>query len=144
MKIYIGTDHAGFALKETLTAFLSEAGHMVEDKGALALDTGDDYPDYVTPVAMAVAAEPGSFGIVLGHSGQGEAMCANRQVGARAALYYGGSLDIVRLSREHNDANILSLGAHFLDEATAKEAVSLFLATSFSGEERHARRIAKF
>ena len=144
MKMYIGTDHAGFALKETIKAYMAELGHDVEDKGALVHTDGDDYPTYIEPVAAAVAAEPGSFGIIFGHSGQGEAMCANRQIGVRAALYYGGSLDIVRLSREHNDANILSLGAHFLDDATAKEAVALFLATPFSGEERHARRIAQF
>ncbi len=144
MKIYIGTDHAGFALKEVIKGYLVEMGHTIEDKGALSYADGDDYPMYIAPVADAVAVEPESFGIIFGHSGQGEAMCANRQSGARAALYYGGSLDIVRLAREHNNANILSLGSHFLDEATAKEAVALFLATPFSGEERHARRIAQF
>lgn len=144
MKIYIGTDHAGFELKEKLKAFLSGLGYAVEDKGAASYDAGDDYPDFVTPVAQAVAADPANFGIVLGGSGQGEAMCANRVHGVRAALFYDGPMEIVRLSREHNNANILSLGARFIKEQDAMDAVKLFVETPFSGDERHARRIQKF
>ncbi len=143
MKTYISSDHAGFDLKEKLKAFLVELGHEVEDKGAFTFDSNDDYPDYVRPVAEAVVGENGSFGIVLGKSGEGEAMVANRVNGIRAAVYYGGNLEIIKLSREHNDANILSLGAGFLSEDKAKEAVKLWLETSFSNEDRHVRRISK-
>jgi ribose 5-phosphate isomerase B len=144
MKIYLGTDHAGFELKEALKAALTTAGHTVEDMGAHSYDAGDDYPDFVTPVAHAVAQDVDSFGIVLGGSGQGEAMCANRVPGVRTAVYYDGPMEIVRLAREHNNANILSLGARFVDEETAKEAVALFISTSFGNDERHARRLGKF
>ena len=144
MKIYLGTDHAGFALKEKLKQWLGEWGHEVEDLGAYELNEQDDYPDFIASVAKAVAKDPENRrGIVLGGSGQGEAMVANRFRGVRATVYYGGSMDILRLSREHNDANILSLGARFLKDDEAKEAVKLWLGTSFSGEERHERRIAK-
>jgi len=143
MKIFIGTDHAGFGLKERLKALLSEDGHTVVDKGAFSLDERDDYPDFIFPVARAVAEDKESRGIVLGGSGQGEAMAANRISGVRAAVYYGGATDIVRLSREHNDANILSLGARFISEEEAYGAVRAFLDTPFSGDERHIRRIAK-
>ena len=144
MQIYIGSDHAGYELKESLKAYLGDLGHSVVDEGAFALNEGDDYPDFIRPVAAAVAANAGSFGIVLGGSGEGEAMCANRTVGARAAAYYGGVMEIVRLAREHNDANILSLGARFIKEDEAKEAVKLFLDTAFTGEERHVRRLGKY
>ena len=127
MKIYIGTDHAGFELKNKIKAYLGELGYLAVDKGALAYDANDDYPDFVRPVAEAVASDVGTFGIVLGKSGQGEAICANRVMGVRCAVFYGGSLDIVRLEREHNNANILSLGSAFLDEEGAKKAVKLFL-----------------
>lgn len=143
MKIYIGTDHAGFELRDDLVSFLKVHGHEVEDMGAHMFDALDDYPDFIRPVAEAVAKDQSARGIILGGSGQGEAMCANRIKGVRAAVYYGGNLDIVKLSREHNDANILSLGARFVDLDEAKEAVLLWLETSFSGEEKHARRIAK-
>ncbi|MBI3634298.1 MAG: RpiB/LacA/LacB family sugar-phosphate isomerase [Candidatus Yonathbacteria bacterium] len=143
MRIYIGTDHAGFELKEKLVIFLKELGYMVEDFGAYSYESQDDYPDFIRKVAEAVAQDPLSRGFVLGGSGQGEAMCANRVNGARAAVYYGGAVDIVVLSREHNDANILSLGARFIDEEEAKEVVRVWLETPFSGEERHIRRIKK-
>ena len=144
MKIYIGADHAGFELKETLKQYLAEMGHEVEDKGAYSLDPKDDYPDFVRPVAEAVARDSENVkGIILGGSGQGEAMVANRHKSVRAAVYYGGEQKIVKLSREHNNANILSLGARFISEAEAKEAVKLWLATPFSGEARHIRRIEK-
>ena len=143
MKIYIGGDHAGFELKGKLIGYLKNAGHEVVDKGPLAFNPTDDYPDFIKSVAETVARETGTKGIVIGKSGQGEAMCANRFNKVRAALYYGGSMEIVRLSREHNDANILSLGAGFLGEHEALEAVETWLKTPFSGDERHVRRIAK-
>ncbi len=126
-------------------AFVREKlGHTVEDCGAHTLDESDDYPDFVAAAARRVAAAPNETrGIVLGGSGQGEAMVANRSAGVRAAVYYGGSLDIVRLSREHNDANVLSLGARFLTPEEAQEAVRLWLATPFPGDARHVRRIQK-
>ena len=142
-KIYIGTDHAGFELKEALVAFLQELGHEVEDMGAHTYEELDDYPDFIRPVAEAVAHDTASRGIILGGSGQGEAMCANRVRGVRAAVYYGGPVDIAVLSREHNDANILSLGARFVDEDEAREVVRVWLATPFSSEEKHLRRIKK-
>jgi len=143
MKIYIGTDHAGVEMKESLVSFLRELGHEVEDMGAHSFEALDDYPDFIRPVAGAVARNPESRGIILGGSGQGEAMCANRVKGVRAAVYYGGTVDIAILSREHNDANILSLGARFIEEEEAKEVVRVWLATPFGGEEKHVRRIKK-
>ena len=143
MKIYIGSDHAGMELKGVLTIFLRANGHDVEDLGAHMLDPLDDYPDFIHPVAEAVARDATSRGIILGGSGQGEAMCANRVKGVRAAVYYGGPFDIAVLSREHNDANILSLGARFVEEDEAREVVRVWLETAFTGDERHARRITK-
>ncbi|MFA6325297.1 MAG: RpiB/LacA/LacB family sugar-phosphate isomerase [Candidatus Paceibacterota bacterium] len=144
MKIYIGADHAGFELKGKLFSFLKDLGYEVEDKGAFELNENDDYPDFIKPVALAVASDPEhGRGVVLGGSGQGEEMSANKIKGIRAAEYYGGNLEIVKLAREHNDANILSLGARFISEEEAKEAVKIFLETEFSGDERHVRRINK-
>lgn len=143
MKIYLGTDHAGFQLKEKIKGWLGEWDHEVEDKGAFELNPEDDFNEFIRPVAEAVAGDTESRGIILGGSGQGEAMQANRYNGVRAAVYYGGDEDIVKLSREHNNANILSLGARFIDEDEAKRAVRLWLETPFSGEKRHARRIEK-
>ncbi len=144
MQVYIGSDHAGYATKESLKEYLLELGHSVEDMGAFSHDENDDYPDFVTPVAEAVADNADAIGIIFGGSGEGEAMCANRVRGVRATAYYGGNEEIVRLGREHNDANVLSLGARFMSVAEATEAVDLFIHTDFSGDERHARRIAKF
>jgi len=147
MKIFIGSDHAGFELKGKLIPFLKELGHEVEDKGAFELNKEDDYPDFVRPVASAVASDPErSRGIVLGGSGQGEAMAANRIKGVRAVEYYAPSrrdVSIIKDSRGHNDSNVLSLGARFLSEDEAKSAVKDWLETPFSGDERHVRRIAK-
>lgn len=143
MKIFLGADHAGFELKEKISSYLKELGHEVEDMGAHTHEALDDYPDFIRPVAQAVSAHPGAKGIILGGSGQGEAIVANRVSGVRAAVYYGGAVDIVVLSREHNDANILSLGARFIEEEEAKEVVKLWLDTPFSGDERHMRRIKK-
>jgi ribose 5-phosphate isomerase B len=143
MKIYIGSDHTGFEIKEKLKEYFTNLGHEMVDKGPFSLDQDDDYPDFIRPVAEAVVEDPGSVGIIMGRSGQGEAMCANRVPGARAAVYYGEVDEIVRLAREHNDANILSLGVGFLGEEKIKLAIELFLKTEFSGEERHVRRIKK-
>ena len=143
MIIYLGTDHAGFAMKESLKPFLEEIGYEVKDFGAHEFNQKDDYPDFIKPVAEAVSNNSGSLGIILGGSGQGEAMQANRFKGVRAAVYYGGNLEILKLSRQHSNANILSLGARFMDEKTAKEAVQIWLSTGFPGEERHQRRINK-
>src|SRR3989344_4894737 len=114
-KIYIGSDHAGFDMKQELIPFIEELGYEVIDFGAYIYDAVDDYPDFISPVAKAVALNPESnCGIVLGGSGQGEAIVANRYPNVRAVVYYGGNIDIIKFSREHNDANILSLGAKFL------------------------------
>ena len=163
MKIYFASDHAGFELKGKLVAYANELGHEAEDLGAYELVPGDDYPDYVTPCAEKVAEESVRdaggvahvFGVVIGGSGQGEAMCANRVAGVRAAVYYGKSprkqvdadgnhLGMIESERAHNDANILSLGARFVSEDEAKDALKRFLETPFSNEERHVRRIAKY
>lgn len=143
MKIYIGTDHAGFELKEKIKTWLSDWGYEYQDFGADSFDSKDDYPDFIRPVAEAVSKDPGSFGITLGGSGQGEAMTANRFAGVRAAVFYGDDLDVIRLTREHNNANILSLGARFIEEVDAKSAIKLWLETPFSEDERHVRRIGK-
>ena len=143
MRIRIASDHAGFALKAALATFLHEAGHEIVDMGPYELQPLDDYPDYCVPLAHAVVADPVSLGVVIGFSGQGEAMACNRVVGARAAVYYGGPEEILRLSREHNDANILSLGAKFLTQTEAEEAVSIWIAEAFSHGERHVRRVEK-
>jgi ribose 5-phosphate isomerase B len=160
MKIYLAGDHAGLRLKAALAEQLALLGHAVEDLGPRALSPGDDYPDYVAPLAHKVAGEPGAFGVICAGSGEGEAMCANRVAGVRAAVYYGkmraaetldaegarseDGYDIVRLARRHNDANVLSIGSRFVAPAEAEEAVRIFLATAFSREERHVRRLAKF
>ncbi len=141
-KVLVASDHAGFELKNVLVAHLKEQGYMVEDMGAHVLNDADDYPPIMVPVALRVLDDPKHVkGIVFGGSGNGEAMVCNRFPEVRAAVYYGGPLDIVRLSREHNDANILSLGARFINEDEMKKAADLWLTTAFSGEERHARRI---
>jgi len=158
--VYFAADHAGFALKNALLEHVRTRGYDVEDLGAVSLDPDDDYPDFMTPLAERVASDPGSRGIIIGGSGQGEAMCANRIPGIRAAVFYGPrqvtvSLDIegghsedgfdaVRLPRRHNDANVLSIGARFVSGDDADEAVRIFLDTPFSDAPRHARRLAKF
>lgn len=159
MKIYIGSDHAGYELKEKLKEFLVGLKYEVEDKGAFKFDAEDDYPDFIRPVAEAVSIDSESKGIILGGSGFGEAMCANRVRGARALVFYGpmlakGDIDaegkkstdpyeIIKLSRMHNNANIISFGARFITDDEAKQAVKTFLETKFGGGERHIRRINK-
>lgn len=144
MKILISSDHAGFDLKKVLVEYLRDAHHDVRDMGPKEYVPEDDYPDYISLVAREMEARPSEYrGIVIGGSGQGEAICANKFYGVRAVVYYGGNTDIIKLSREHNDANVLSLGARFLSPAEAKKAVKLWLDTPFSGDERHKRRIGK-
>lgn len=143
MKVFFASDHAGFELKNTLVAFVSKLGYEVVDYGPQSFDEEDDYPDFVSLVAVEVSKDKTARGIILGGSGQGEAMVANRFKGVRAVVYYGGTTDIITVSREHNDANTLSLGARFVGEAEAQSAVKLFFETKFSEDERHARRIKK-
>lgn len=158
MKIYIGSDHAGFELKEKLKEFLKEKKYTLEDKGVFELNPGDDYPDFVRTVARAVSGDLVSFGIIIGGSGQGEAIVANRQKGVRAVVFYGprapiadadvngrksdDPFEIVKLARMHNNANILSLGARFVTEEEAQKAVEIFLETEFEGG-RHQERLEK-
>jgi len=142
MKIYIAADHAGFNLKNYLKKQLLADGYDIEDCGAFDFDPLDDYPDFIIPAAEKVANQPNSRGIIIGGSGQGEAMAANRIQGVRAAVYYDGPIDIVKLSRLHNNANILSLGARFLSDERATEILNIWLAEKFEGE-RHENRINK-
>jgi len=139
MRVHIGSDHAGFELKTHLAERLQEQDYDVVDHGPVEYDPVDDYPPYVLRAALAVVNDPGSLGVVIGGSGNGEQMAANKVAGVRAALAWND--DTAGLAREHNDANVVSVGArmHSLDEAT--RLVERFLTTAFSGEERHARRI---
>jgi len=142
LKIYLASDHAGFKMKNELLKFVKELGFDVEDCGAYELDLDDDYPEYVKKAAQMVSDDPeNTRAIILGATGQGEDMVADKFPNVRSAEYYGSNLEIIRLSREHNDANVLSLGARFLKNEEAFEAVKLWLETDFSKEERHIRRI---
>jgi ribose 5-phosphate isomerase B len=144
MTIFLASDHAGFELKEKIKVWLAKNGYEVKDFGAFAFDPNDDYPDFIKLAAEAVARNPEqNRGIVFGGSGQGEAMAANRYKGVRAAVLYKYDEDIIKLSREHNDANVLAFGARFLKEKDAMKAIDLWLNTSFSNEPRHKRRINK-
>jgi len=142
-KIFLSSDHAGFELKEEIKKHILNLGFELKDMGAHKLEPKDDYPDFIVPAARAVAKNPGSRGIIFGASGQGEAIAANKIKGIRAALYYGGNIEIVKLSRTHNNANILSLGARFLGKEEAIKVVDAWLKTDFSNEPRHRRRIRK-
>ena len=141
MKIYLATDHAGFAFKEKIKAFLQEESFDVVDCGAFFYDKHDYYPDFISIASEKVAEHSGSFGIVFGKSGAGECMVANKIKGIRAFL--GVSEKNVQLARQHNDANVLSLGSEIVSEERALGLVKLFLQTPFSNEERHVRRIEK-
>lgn len=159
MKIYLATDHAGFPLKEQVKAFLLSEGYEVEDKGAMQYDSNDDYPDYIALAAKAITEHPEDRAIIFGGSGQAEMIVANKFPNVRAVLFYGpihpvaaadvtgrqsdDPYEIIRLTREHNNANILSIGARFVTEDQVKRAVKIWLETSFSGDERHMRRIEK-
>lgn len=143
-KIYLATDHAGFELKENIKKYLEEKGNEVYDCGDLTLKPGDKYPEYIAQAAESVqkdAMHAPSMAVVFGGSGQGEAIVANRFRHVRAIVYAGGNLELVKLGREHNDANVLSIGARFVNEGEAKQAIDLFLETPFSHDERHADRI---
>src|SRR3989338_2123947 len=168
--IYLGADHRGFELKEKIKQWLLDWGYKYEDMGALEYNPKDDYVDFVSKVAEKVSDDPvNNKGIVLGRAGQGEAIVANKFKGVRAVVFYGPSnrywiwsflfgfwvtllafliyrdnfKKVVKLSREDNDANVLSLGAGFLHERLAKYVVKNWLETNFSGEERHILRINK-
>ncbi|PID30955.1 ribose-5-phosphate isomerase [Candidatus Saccharibacteria bacterium] len=159
MKLALATDHAGFEVLKELKLFLEELGHECVDYGPREFNAEDDYPDFIFPAARAVADGQCERGVIFGGSGQGEAMAANRVPGVRAAVFYGpvvaktsvdaeGNLstdpyEIVKLSRQHNDANILSLSGRFLSLEEAKTALKVWLETPFSSAERHARRLQK-
>ena len=144
MKIHLATDHAGYELKEKIMVFLVDLGYEISDHGAFTYDETDDYPDFIKKAAQAVSDDSeNNMGIIFGGSGQGEDMVADKFDGVRSAVYYGGNLEIVQLAREHNNANILSIGARFVETEEAKQAVKLFLETPFSDAERHKRRIDK-
>jgi ribose 5-phosphate isomerase B len=141
MRVYVGSDHAGFDLKSRLLQHLAELGHEPVDCGALSFDPNDDYPAPCITTAARTVADPGTLGIVIGGSGNGEQIAANKVRGVRAALVW--SDETARLARAHNDANIASIGARNHPETDAVRFVEIFLATPFSQEERHARRIAQ-
>jgi ribose 5-phosphate isomerase B len=140
MHVYLGSDHAGFELKRHLVEWLTAQGHTPHDCGPDQYDDEDDYPPYVLLAATRTVADPGSLGVVIGGSGNGEAIAANKVTGVRAALAW--SEETARLGREHNDANVISIGARMHTPEQATRFVEIFLSTPFSGAERHARRIA--
>ena len=142
MKIHLATDHAGLELKEKVKLYLSDLDYEVIDHGAYKYDALDDYPDFIFPCAIAVSNDPESKGIILGGSGQGEAMAANRVKGVRAAVFYNGPDEIIKLSRQHNNANILSLGARFMSTEEMYKVIEVWLSTKFESG-RHQRRIEK-
>lgn len=143
MKIVLGTDHAGVDHKNALKAYLDAKGYEVQDFGTHSTESCD-YPDFIYPAAHAVAADPeNTRGFIFGGSGQGEAMTANRLKGVRATTYYHHDLEIIELSRSHNGANILSIGARFVSVEQMKEAADTWLSMNDPLEERHARRVAK-
>ena len=141
MRVYLGSDHAGYELKQRLVDHLRSAGHEPVDCGPADYDPDDDYPPYCLATAERTVADAGSLGIVIGGSGNGEAIAANKVTGARCALLF--SEETARLSREHNDANVASLGARMYDAEQAIRFVDVWLATPFSGDARHVRRIGQ-
>jgi ribose 5-phosphate isomerase B len=141
MRVHIGSDHAGLELKNSLVDHLKNSGHDVVDHGPHEYDALDDYPVFCIPAAQGVANESGSFGIVLGGSGNGEQMAANKVKGIRAALVW--SVQTAKLAREHNDANVIAIGGRMHTIEVCKELIDVFLATPFSNDERHVRRIGQ-
>lgn len=139
MRLHIGSDHAGFELKEHLIEHLTNQGHDVVNHGAFEYDSQDDYPSFCIAAAEAVIAEPGSLGIVIGGSGNGEQLAANRVTGIRAALAW--SIETAELARQHNDANVVGVGGRMHSQEEATAIVDAFVATPFSGDARHQRRI---
>ena len=142
MKIHLATDHAGLDLKNSIREYLIKQGYDVKDHGAYEYDALDDYPDFIIPCAKAVSKDLNSRGIIFGGSGQGEAMAANRIKGVRAAVFYNGPDEIIQLSRQHNNANILSIGARFMMESEIQSAIEIWLKEPFEGG-RHVKRIEK-
>ncbi|MFL2511324.1 MAG: RpiB/LacA/LacB family sugar-phosphate isomerase [Candidatus Neomarinimicrobiota bacterium] len=140
-KIVLATDHAGFELKEYVKNMLLDRGIEIKDFGAFTYDPQDDYPDFILPAAQYIA-DNNLIGIIFGGSGQGEAIAANRIKGIRAAVFYNGPEEIIQLSKLHNNANVLSVGARFVDQSRAEEIIDLWLSTSFE-KGRHERRIKK-
>jgi len=144
MIIYLGTDHAGFELKEVVKKFLLDKGYQVKDFGAYSYKKRDDYPDFIHPVGRAVAKNPNrDKGIIFGGSAQGEAITANRYKGVRAVVFDRYSAKVIKLSKEHDNSNIASLGGFFLNKKEALKIVKLWLKTPFSEAMRHKRRIKK-
>ncbi len=153
MKIFFAGDHAGFEMKKELVEFVRSLGHTVEDLGPFSYVDGDDYPDFVIPLAHLVAEKGGMAergekgeeirGIVVAGSGQGEIIAMNRVRGARAALFCPCNLELIKASRDHNDSNIFAIGARFCSLDDAKKGITVWLETPFSGEERHIRRLKK-
>jgi ribose 5-phosphate isomerase B len=141
--VYLAGDHAGFKLKEKIKPFLKKKGYNFEDLGPYELNKKDNYPDFVIPLAKKVQKDPNSIGIILAGSGQGEAMASNKFNNIRAAVFYGKNKKIPLLAKEHNDANILSIGTFFVSEKEAKESILLFLKTKFK-QGRHEERLNKF
>ena len=142
--IYLASDHRGFQLKEKIKTWLTEWGYEFQDFGAFEYNPEDDYPDFIKKAAEKVSLDlENSKAVILGGSGQGEAVVANRYKGVRAIVYYSDSEEMIKMSREHNNANVLSLGASFISEEEAKRALEIWLKTEFTGEERHKRRVAK-
>lgn len=142
MKLFFASDHAGFELKKELIHYARNLGYVSEDLGPKELNPNDDYPLLIEKAALEIFKEPNECkAVVIGMSGQGEAIVANRFPNVRAVVYYGGNKEIIKLSREHNDSNVLSLGAGFLSVEEAKKALELWLDTRFSGDKRHIRRL---
>ncbi len=158
-KVYLATDHTGFELKNKVKEFLQKEGYEVEDCGAYEFNKDDDYPDFISKAAQKASNNPDGVGIIFGGSGQGEAMVANKYPNVRCALFYGPALpvravditgrqssdpfEILRLTREHNHANVLSIGIRFLSDKDILKAIKIWLETPFSSEERHVRRVEK-
>lgn len=141
MRIHIGSDHAGLELKAVLIEHLKSSGHEVVDHGPYEYDSLDDYPLFCIPAAKAVAEDPQSLGVVLGGSGNGEQIAANKVNGIRAALVWNN--EIAKLAREHNNANVISIGGRMHSPEECKELIDTFIATPFSFDERHMRRIGQ-
>ena len=143
MNIHLATDHAGYAHKNAIADWLTGEGYTVVDHGSTVYDPEDDFPDFIARAAMAISRNPTDRAIIFGGSGQGEAMLANRFPAVRATVLYSDNTEIVQLSREHNDANVLSIGARFISVNDTKKQVWNWLHTDRSDVERHNRRIEK-
>ena len=141
MRVHLATDHAGLEFKDALTKHLADKGYEVVDHGAYVYDAEDDYPAFCIAAAQAVAAEPGSLGIVFGGSGNGEQIAANKVNGVRAALAW--NIATAQLAKEHNNANVIAVGGRMHEADFVKQLIDTFIATPFPGDERHQRRIKK-